>query len=79
MAGTRNERVLPDPVRSASMTSLPASHSVIVFSCTAVICVKPIVSSAVRVGTERSSNAANEVSNTATEALLSLVAVDMAV
>lgn len=51
----RNASVLPEPVRAAPKTSLPARSSGIDFACTGVIVVRPISARPCAVCGERSS------------------------
>ncbi len=55
MAGMRNESVLPEPVCAAPSTSLPAMSGGMQRACTSVMVLKPMVSMALRVGSDRSS------------------------
>lgn len=54
MAGMRNARVLPDPVRAAPRTSFPARRTGMDLACTGVMVVMPISARARWVGWERS-------------------------
>jgi hypothetical protein len=55
MAGIKNARVFPDPVRAAPSTSFPARRGGMDFSWTGVMVLKPISSIPFSVGSESSS------------------------
>ena len=54
MAGMRKASVLPEPVRAAPRTSLPARRTGMDFAWTGVIVLRPISESAREVDSERS-------------------------